>query len=505
MIVRLAARLLRLQLALSWLVCTPGCRDGSIAELASLEQHVERDFARAVGSWSGADVGARFAMGDGLRTGPRATARLTLSRGGKLLVKSDTTLRFLRSLPEEPNAQSIEVSTGELTVETGEIDLGVRTPRGVVKLAAQSVVKVRAQPDKVRFDVEVGRAEYASPTASQRARAGGGFELDVLPVAVERPATPQPSAAGDATGAPVPSPLLPAPEETGPLLKELQFQDAPAQVSVALAAGESATIHDPSPPTDLRLTSARCPGQAALELDLGNGRFDALRVRGSGELRARVPAGNYRYRVRCIRAGRLDGTAVSSGRLSVIRDAAVRPLPRKPVSITADADGRNYTVSFQNRLPTITLRWPEAPKASIYTLRVLPEREPPFEVRAKQPSITLAAGRLGEGQHRFEFSCEGARSEQGSIGVTFDYRARTAYLTSPVDGQARTSASSARFAGGTLIGSTVSIQGSAVKLDAQGRFAAEVPLPSEGAGLALRVMHPSTGIHYYVRHLANAP
>lgn len=501
MIDRIAARVLCLQLAL---LCAPGCRGSSIAELASIEQRVERDFARAVGSWSGAEPGARFAMGDGLRTGPQASARLTLSRGGKLLVKSDTSLRFLRSLPEEPNAQGIEVTTGELTVETGEIDVGVRTPRGVVKLAAQSVVKVRAQSDKVRFDVAVGRAEHASPTAAQRALAGGGFELDVLPVAVEKPAA-QPLAAGEAAAAPVPAPLSPSQEELGPWLRALQFQEAPAQVSVALAAGESATIHDPSPPSDVRLTSTRCPGQAVLELDLGNGRFDVLRVRGNADLRARVPAGNYRYRVRCIRGGRLETTPVSSGRLSVVRDAAVRPLPRKPVSITADADGRNYTVSYQNRLPAITLRWPEAPKAPVYTLRVQPEHEPAFEVRAKQPSVTLAAGRLGEGQHRFEFSCEGARSEQGLLGVTFDYRARTAYLTSPVEGHARTTASSARFAGGTLIGSTVSIQGSAVKLDAQGRFAAEVPLPSDGAGLALRVMHPSTGIHYYVRHLSNAP
>jgi hypothetical protein len=175
------------------------------------------------------------------------------------------------------------------------------------------------------------------------------------------------------------------------------------------------------------------------------------------------------------------------------------------VSITADADGRRYTVSYQNRLPIITLRWPDAPHATRYTLRAWPDRSAPFSVQAKQPSVTLPAGQLGEGLHRFAFEANGVRSEQGSLSVSFDYRARTAYLTSPIEGQrAVASSGGVRFEGGTLLGSRVTVQGVPLKLDSQGRFAGEVALPVGSSSTLVRVLHPSTGVHYYVRHLLAA-
>jgi len=52
-----------------------------------------------------------------------------------------------------------------------------------------------------------------------------------------------------------------------------------------------------------------------------------------------------------------------------------------------------------------------------------------------------------------------------------------------------------------LLGSSVSVLGVALKLDSQGRFADEVALPAGATSAAVRVAHPTTGIHYYVRHL----
>ena len=40
------------------------------------------------------------------------------------------------------------------------------------------------------------------------------------------------------------------------------------------------------------------------------------------------------------------------------------------------------------------------------------------------------------------------------------------------------------------------------KLDAHGRFSATADIGADVDGAAVRVSHPSTGIHYYVRHLA---
>ena len=43
--------------------------------------------------------------------------------------------------------------------------------------------------------------------------------------------------------------------------------------------------------------------------------------------------------------------------------------------------------------------------------------------------------------------------------------------------------------------------GESLKLDAHGRFSAALAVSAETPGAAVRVTHPSTGIHYYVRHL----
>jgi hypothetical protein len=490
-------------LCAGWLAGCDACGDARfIAELVTANRSVDRDFSSAQNTWQKAEPGARFEMGDGLRTGASADATLSLPNGGRMLIKSDTLMRFARSL-EQGTEGRIEVEQGELTVETGDGQVGISTTRGVVMLEPGSEVQVRAQANKIRFDVLVGRAEFAGNGTPIAAPAGRGFELEILKPSAE-PASPS-----DAPSAPMPPPNSPEMEPAvsaeggkpgGTLLRDLTFQESPPQISFTLPAGETATIHDPAPPTDLRMTVSRCPALAVLEFDRGNGRFDAVRVRGTSEVRARVPRGNYRYRVRCVRGGRVGMPPVSVGRLNVARDAATRPLPVKPVTITADADGRRYTVSYQNRLPVITLRWPEPPAASQFTLKVQPEHGEAFSVEAPRPSVTLAAGRLPEGLHRFWFESGDRRSEQGLLRVAFDYNARTAYLTLPQDGQ-RLQGGKARFAGGTLLGSLVHVQGLAMKLDSQGRFATDIPVPAGAEGLAVRVQHPSTGIHYYVRHV----
>ena len=472
------------------------------AELLEKELHVERDFAQAQNAWTAASSGDRLQMGDGLRTGGGAHALLGLPGGGKLLVKSDTIVRFAQSLEQGVPGEQLEVLQGELTIETGSIELGVRTARGLVRLERQSSISVQADPKKTRFDVRVGRVDYSVDGARKTAAAGSRFDLDVLAASVERPLPPPASAANsgqpltpDASNAAqaTRAPTNPEPEET--------WAEPPPGALVTFNAGEAVTIHDPAPPSDVRVLFRACAqGSAVLELDRGSRRDLALRVRSTedGQLRARVPRGSFRYRVSC--AGNPAGS--QSGQVSVLADAATRPLPLVPVSITADADGRRYNVSYQTRLPTVTLRWPYAPHADTYRLFVQPAAAEPFQVDARQASVTLPPGRLGEGLHRFWFETPGRkRSEAGVLQVSFDYTARTAYLTSPRDGEARQNGQ-ARFAGGTLLGSTVHVQGAAQKLDAHGRFSANVDMATDVDGASVRVAHPSTGIHYYVRHLA---
>ena len=497
------------RLALALLTCAAlfaaSCKRGWSAELLEKDQRVERDFARAPDTWSDASSGDRLQMGDGLRTGSGAHALLSLPGGGKLLVKSDTVVRFAQSLVQGAPAEQLEVLQGELTIETGSVELGVKTARGVVRLERESSIQVQADPRKTRFDVRIGRVDYSVDGAKKSVSAGSSFELDVLAATVET--SPPPSAASFPGGKPTqpdagvaaqPARAATSGEPEGPR------EEPPTSALFSFNAGESLTIHDPVPPTDVRVQYRACAqGTAVLELDRGNKRDTLFHVRATpeGELRMRVPRGSYRYRVRCI-GGPAGSAGSQGGQLSVLADAATRPLPLAPVTITADADGRRYSVSYQNRLPTVTLRWPYAPHADTYRLFVQPEAAEPFQVDAQQANVTLPPGRLGEGLHKFWFETAARkRSEAGVLQVSFDYTARTAYLTSPRDGEARQEGR-ARFAGGTLLGSSVQLQGAPLKLDAHGRFTATADIAADVDGAAVRVSHPSTGIHYYVRHLA---
>jgi len=496
-------------LALALWVCAAlsgACRKEFAAELLEKKQLVERDFAAAQNTWSGTQTGDRLHMGDGLRTGSQSEAVLALPGSGKLLVRSDTIVRFVRSLDQAAPPEQLEVLQGELTVETGTGELGVKTARGVVRVQRDSSIRVSADAQKLQFDVRIGRVDYSVDGALKSANAGSSFELSVLPVSVERDSPPPTAAAAvarpEAAAAAVsrtPDAGRVAAQAEPPSAREVSdaLQEPPPSAVLTFSAGESVTIHDPAPPSDVRVSFATCREPAVLELDRGSRRFDALRVRATadGELRARVPRGSYRYRVRCA------GSASGSGQLTVLSDAATRPLPLAPVTITADADGRRYSVSYQNRLPTVTLRWPYAPPSETYKLFVQPAAAEPFQVDARQTSVTLPPGRLGEGAHRFWFETAAhKRSETGMLQVSFDYAARTAYLTSPREREAL-QGGPARFAGGTLLGSSVHLQGAPLKLDAHGRFAGSATLSSDAPGAAVRVMHPSTGIHYYVRHL----
>jgi len=72
------------------------CHGTALAKLT--ERHGEsvyRDFSAKRTQWEGADVGAAFSLGDGLRTGEVSTAMLALSDDSRLSVEHNTTIRFL--------------------------------------------------------------------------------------------------------------------------------------------------------------------------------------------------------------------------------------------------------------------------------------------------------------------------------------------------------------------------------------------------------------------------
>ncbi len=276
----------------------------------------------------------------------------------------------------------------------------------------------------------------------------------------------------------------------------------PAYAEVIMTAGESVTIHDPRPPTavGVRLGDT-CSGDSVVELS-PNRRFRGEVRRSQGRKQAnlridRRPALHH-YRVRCLDGGALAKRAHQTGTIRIARDAATRRLPRGTSQNTVVADGRKYTVRYQNRLPDITLAWPRTADPGPYTLTVTPERGPAERFESPEPRYQLRSGALAEGVYRYQFAGRQLRSKESTLRIEFDNAAPSVSLQRPpVKG--RWSGDKLDVAGVAVPGSRVSVGGRAVALDRQGRFDTAVPLPIPNNVVSIRVTHPRYGVHYYVR------
>lgn len=476
-----------------------GCDDTHVAELVATHDIVDRDRAKTVEQWQRAVKGDRFHVGDAVRTGSRASAVLRLVPEGELRVKSGTVVRFQDTPPGNP--EQVRVEAGEIEIESAGVELDVRTLAGMARITRGSRVAVRHAEGQVRFDVALGRVQVEREDGVRSATTGEGFSVDVGPLAIEP--TPPPS--------PPPAPLA-SPDagivtiaETVPL-EDLGegFGVSPARAHLAIPGGESATVHDARPPTHVAIGFEGCTQGGIVEVGRGTGAYRHFRARGQGSAVVPLAAGTYRYRVRCVQGTRVEARAKHEGRLQMLRDAGVRRLPRTPPSVEIDADGRRYTVRYQNLLPKITLRWPGASDAVAYEIEV---RSPNGGLRresAPHANHVLRSGDLPEGDHRFRFLAgDGMRSPESTLRIAFDNTARTAYVSDPPEDSA-TPGAVARVAGAALRGSRVSAHGVELPLSDQGRFVADVPVPTATDALAIRVQHAATGVHYYLRHLAGS-
>jgi hypothetical protein len=447
-----------------------------VAELETASGEVQRDVAASQGAWRAAAIGDRLDMGDGLRTGDKSVARLKLFPEGTAVVEPNTVMRFLSHAPGAANDR-ITLEEGTIELEATELDLEVQTARAVAKLPKGARVRVRAgegADDAVRFDVLVGRVTVEHDGSSVDLNQGAELELKEKPSAA---APPPERAAEDAE-----------PEAQG------AAGGNGARTDFALQAPETATIHTPVLPVDVRVGLSACPeGQPSLDVTGPMGRNVLTPARGASHVVVRLSAGTYRLRMRCGKA-----LAGGEGTLRVQRDAATMELPKTVPHVEVEADGRRYTVRYQNVLPAVTLAWPDAPAAASYSL-LIQKNGRELRYQLKRPVQELRSGELGEGSYDFSFAAsDGHHSAQGSLRIVFDNTARSAYLSSPAEGSV-IQGNDVVVAGTALMRSDVSVDGLPVLLDAQGRFRIEVPAAEARDGLAVRVSHPITGVHYYLR------
>ncbi len=272
---------------------------------------------------------------------------------------------------------------------------------------------------------------------------------------------------------------------------------APKRADFSITAGESATIHDPKPPTAIRVRFGKlCPEEGVVEISSRSFKRSSALTRGKQSAIVRI-RGSQRYRIRCIVDGALQSKVQKKGRLRVRRDSGVRPLPRKPTHNYVDADGRRYTVLYQNHLPKLTFRWPRQTARGSYTLNIKPSSGSLTSLTTSQPRYTMGSGKLREGTYDFWFQLGAARSTTSKLKIEFDNASPTAHIRSPKPGAEWGGTVTA--SGAALRGWAVSLHGKKLLLDRHSRFSTTVSKPGNGEAIAIRFAHRARGVHYYIR------
>jgi hypothetical protein len=331
----------------------------------------------------------------------------------------------------------------------------IEVPGGVIEIQPQGQASIRLNDKQARIDVQARGASIETRLGVQRIAAGEhALLLASGKISIEG--------------------------------RGLDYAD------VQLDTGESLVIHDPAPPTAVRFAFAgACPEAGMLQL-LRGGRAGAYAA-GIGAVSLALEPGDYRYELRCA----ADQTLAAKGAVTVLRDGGTRHMAARQPAATLQADGRDYTVLYQNRLPDITLVWRDAPAGEPLTL--VHELESKTDTLAlTEPTHLFPSGSLMEGKHVLHFVGGGKISRRTTINVVFDNAAPKASISNPVSVSAAPG-EDVTISGTALPGWDVSIEGQPAKRDAQGRFLLPVSWPRERRALAIRLSHPERAAHVYLR------
>ncbi|HTR53338.1 MAG TPA: hypothetical protein VMJ10_21740 [Kofleriaceae bacterium] len=277
---------------------------------------------------------------------------------------------------------------------------------------------------------------------------------------------------------------LPAPQPAPP----------PDDVSeVVVDFGDSVTVHDPAGTTKVVFDPLRCPGPGVHVETSRDAAFHSPVITNSSVI---LNAGLWYYRVSCDR-GPGD---VSAGRIVVLHDSGMRPLPKPAMVVPIDADGRLYRLDYQTRIPSVVVR--RTQDESMHSVLHVSGngRDQTFE---SPGTFHVPGDSLAEGKYTLWTEHGGEKSKDTTLIIRFDQTAAQVYIDSPREGDRI--AGGVEVRGAVLPGWTVRVGSIAVPTSPKdGRFAAKLPRDFEGSpNLAIRFDHPQHGIHYYTRRLKN--
>jgi hypothetical protein len=438
-----------------------------------------------------------------------------LADGSTLRVEESTTIRFLVD-GSAADEQALDVRTGDALLITGRHELRLRTHLGVATLSAGGQVRLKRQGQELEFHVDIGEVRFRDEGgATVDVKAGETIQVGIGMAVLRKSEEPAELSAGPAA-APL-SPQVPEPEAPSDVgqvdpeqaAREVAREAAKAGVSnpqepvvagptyfyMSVPAGESFTVHASEVPVAVRFAFGdKCEGEGEVELVAGN-----QRSRGHGTANLLFAQGTRNYLVHCIDdKGVTQRKAVAHGAVHVLRDSGTDRLPPRAPTSLVEADGRSYTVYYQNQLPEVRVRWPNPPQAAQYGLTI--DRQ---SSTLTQPEFLFRSGSLREGVHQVTFSAAGRRSRTTAFEISFDNAAPKAILNSPTERAFRVG-ETVRVEGVVLPSWKVSIPGGTLKQDANDRFSGEVATSAEYPDIAVRLAHPRLGTHYYLRRAAES-
>jgi hypothetical protein len=453
---------------------------------------VERDHASEPGKWQQSALGAVFHLGDGVRTGASAAALIAMADDSELQLRQSTTVRFLVD-GAGPDEQVFDVQTGDALLIAGAGGMRLRTHVGLAILAPGSHVTLERHGDALEYRVDIGEVSLRGPAGAIVVQAGENIEIGIG-LAVLRKWSAMPARAE------IEQPEEKAREEPRrpPIKEATRVEDGvtpgPAYSHMGAVAGESFTVHSAEVPVAVAFDfHGKCAGLG--ELDSGN-----QRSRSQDRANLLLDAGVHSYRVRCVDSrGELGRNAVAHGTVRVLRDAGTRKLPPRAPTSFIEADGRAYSVYYQNQLPAVSVSWPNAPPAARYQLTIDGKSS-----ASDAPQHLFRSGSLEDGVHHVYFAAGERRSRTTAFNIKFDNAAPKASLSAPSD-RGFSAGDKVAIAGVALPMWKVSVEGGTIVVDAGERFSGEVLTYPGRPDIAVRLQHPRLGTHYYLRRAKTSP
>ncbi len=191
---------LALGLAVAFLALACSKKD-TVAELVAKTGVVDANRGTQAKTWKVVDAGATFAVGDALRTGPAANARVKLVNGAALIVDEVSIVRFAAAPEHGERGFRLSMETGSAELETGASRMAFDTTVGRAVLSESSRIRLTANDGGLTLAVLVGSAQLEGEDGTRTLKAGESLSFDIgtaqiiEPDAAPIPDAPPPDAA----------------------------------------------------------------------------------------------------------------------------------------------------------------------------------------------------------------------------------------------------------------------------------------------------------------------